>query len=821
MKDRWERRALALLGGGLAGVYYLDFSPGVKKALFAALVLALLAAHRWKPQDFWGKVYKPEVVLLAATAVTGFIYGLIAVMALPQPMVIDGLKVEGTILDIKKKSDRWETVLLLTDAAHPESAGIALNGKYLLYIYPDRQGEWPEAWQELRPGDRVATTVRLEWVKPKGTAGGVDPQLYYYVQGLKGKLKLRGDTVLLERGEAPLTWRIRDDVAQELNRFHPEWAGIFEGIVFGDTANISDEAAEIYRVAGVWHVFAASGSNVAFVLALSYFLFRYLPPPLRIGFTVAMLILYALLCGGNAPIVRATILGIAALGGMLGKGKLAGTRLLWLAGAGMFVFKPLWIKDIGFQLSFAASWGIMALSPYLLKTRLLYSMPALLRTAAAVAFAAQIAVFPLLILAFHRVSLIGIVTNVFILFVLGAVLELGLIGVILTPLGILAVPFFQVGIWLIQLADALLRAMVSFPWSEAWVVNPGLPFVLCWYLAIGVLLVGRHRAEFVLTVYWRKLRRWLPLNHEKMSFLGEKFSLKWVALGLLLLLLLSPWTRDDVLRVSFIDVGQGDAILIEGPGGRALLVDTGPAYDDYNAGESVVLPYLLHKGIKRLEGLILTHEHLDHTGGVTPVLARMPVNWVGIPDTGGEVFEEGWEGVLPSAYLENAAKLITLREGDRINLGDRVTLDVIAPSGHIRGTRSDANNNSVVLRVRYGAMDVLLTGDVELEGLAEIADNGWLGDGKIEVLKVPHHGSRYSFDPLIWDEVHPELAVITVGSNAFGHPAPEVVEYWQERGVPVYRTDYHGTVEVEIDGTGIYVKSGRRMTGYQAMWNGD
>ena len=489
MKDPWIGRAAALLVGGLSGAYLPE---QVRLWVFGVLVLLGVRLVLWRPRDFFGRVFRPEILLLGASLVLGFVYGTLADRSLPEPLILDHVEIVGLLKDYNIFEDRAVGIVRVeemgTDVIVQKNASDVmkdvaatstdlrqeLKGQtYRLTVYADKLGQISGEWKRVLPGDLVSFRARLERPKSLGTPGAFDLRLHNGVRGLSGALSAQGDVILLSAGEQGLTWKIRQQVRSRLQAWDPEETGVLEGILFGDTSRIPDSVQERYKVTGVLHVFAASGSNVAFVLGLTWMLLSFLPKQIRIGGTILVLLLYAALCGGNAPIVRATVLGIVVLLGRLGRGKVATLRWLFFAAVGLFIQNPLIIQDLGFQLSFAAAWGIVVLTPRILKGKLLARIPKLCRFAVAGTLAAQVATLPLLISAFHRLSLIGFFANVFILFILGSVLEVGLIGVILSFSWGLSAPLFQVSLWLLAGTNLILKMLAELPYADVWVLNPG------------------------------------------------------------------------------------------------------------------------------------------------------------------------------------------------------------------------------------------------------------------------------------------------------------------------------------------------------------
>jgi len=542
-----------------------------------------------------------------------------------------------------------------------------------------------------------------------------------------------------------------------------------------------------YYTAGIIHVLCVSGLHVGFVLAGVYLIAGALGVPKRLYLLilVPVLIFYAVMTGLGPAVFRASVMAVLVLAAaLLGRERDWPTAVALAAGV-LLLINPLYIHELGFQLSFAATWGILYLGPLLGGFRIRCSLPHWLTISLQVTLAAQLATMPLLIYHFNLISFIAPLANLLLVPLVGVIMLAGFTGCVT---GLVFLPFAEIinagtGA-LIDLFLALAGMLNSIPGAAAYVNTPPWSAVPLWFAGL-VLMAETVRGQYKLP----------GINRGKTGLA--------VVGVLLMLVLIWPWDgTGGRMQVHFVDVGQGDSILVRFPGGKTMLVDTGgrPGEPDEArvTGDAVVVPYLRHLGINRLNALVITHPHEDHAGGVPAVLEKLKVDAMVITDA------PGYDEIIALA-ASFRVPVYRAGTGQALQLDERVDVLVLAPGKGDAVDGLSANDASLVLRLDYRDSSFLLTGDIEEQAQRLLLAGGT--DLQSDVFKVPHHGSR-SYEPRFYNEVAPEFAVIQVGeNNRFGHPAADAVDTLMSSDARVLRTDRDGAVLITTEGVNIKVQT--------------
>jgi competence protein ComEC len=625
------------------------------------------------------------------------------------------------------------------------------------------------------PGALLEVVVTV--TRPRGpeVEGGFDEAAYLRRQGIHVVLRGGRFRVVGRRGGlGAVADGLRRSVARSLAAVPPgERRAVLAGVVLGEDEGLDEELRDRFRASGLYHLLAVSGQNVAYVVAGMILLAWTLGFPRWIGELGALVavFLYVLAVGWQPSVVRAGVAGGLASLAWLASRPRDRWYFLLVGAAVLLAWSPYSLLEPGFQLSFAAVAAIFVLVPQIEARLEGYPLPAKLAEVVALSAACGAATAPILWLHFGAIPVYSLVANALAAPVVAPLLGLALAAAALHPV----VP---------EAASALV-------WIDGWLAAylalcarlvGGLPYA---QVESAHALLGLLAGALLLTLLVRARRAW---------------AWRSAAAACVLVLVVVAWRSipgdapppPTGLRITVLDVGQGDAILLQVPEG-AVLVDQGPP-------EADVAGQLEDLGLEDLVALVLTHPQRDHIGGAADVLDAVDVGAVLDPRIPARS-EDHDEAV--AAARENDVPVVGVRAGRLLRIGG-LRLDVLWPDGPAP-PGDDPNNHAVVLVASYGQIDALLTADAEGNVTVPIRPP------PVEILKVAHHGSADAGLPALLDLIDPEIAVVSVGrDNDYGHPTRSTMgALTGVSGLDVYRTDLDGRVTIETDGKRISVTQER------------
>lgn len=706
---------------------------------------------------------------------------------------------------VRPPDARWGTVHAVMRVERGEMGGHGRRAAGLVLV--ERRGAPSLPW---RYGDRVWVSGRLEPPRSARNPGGFDERAYRRRQGIGYVLSADGGPVgwrLLSRGEGrpvlALAYYLRGRLAAVASAtLPPQEAALLKGLALGDRAGLSPDLSEDYRRAGLSHILSVSGLHVGFVAGALLALVRPLPlgPRGRAALVLPVLALYTLITGAQPPVIRAAIMFAAlVVARCLGR---PGDSPHHLALAFMVILfgRPAALFEAGFQLSFAATMGIATLAQPL-RDRLAAAprprrLPPWVAAGLATTLAAQLATFPLVVYYFSAISPVSLAANLVAVPLAGVAVPLGSAGVVA---GLVWMPAAALINRLTALVLTVLNDVVhwfaAWPWSSVDLPSPLPAGVALSYAA----LVWLCRAPLAAALAGNPRLRYRaaggpgPAGPGRVRYRAAAVAA--AAVVCIALLWRPPAVGRWPVEVVFLDVGQGDGMVLHLPGRRTMVIDGGPP--PRQAGVRTPLAaYLRHRGIRRVDVLVVTHGDADHIGGLRPVVEgfRLGEVW-----HGAGAWRDPAAARLLAAARGKGGRLRPLRRGDTLAPAPGVRALVLNPRGQpSAGSPADDNNSALVLRLSYGQASFLFAADLEWEGERDVLRS--VLPVASTVLKVGHHGGETSSAAPFLRTVAPRVAVIQVGYNAYGHPGRRVLSRLAATGASVWRTDRSGAVTVRTDG---------------------
>ncbi|MFV9510986.1 DNA internalization-related competence protein ComEC/Rec2 [Tepidibacillus sp. LV47] len=593
---------------------------------------------------------------------------------------------------------------------------------------------------------------------------------------------------------------LQNQLAKPFDQYlsHPQ-SGFMKSLILGNRQDLSPEIRDDFSNLGLSHIIAISGLHLTILtLIISFLLSKLgLTREKRGIITGIFLIFYLFLVGASASVVRATLMSLITLYGLMFRRPFLSLQSMGLTFLFMTFYNPKWMDDIGFQLSFVVTFFLVWGYPRV-ETWLRDKVPSWLRGAFTVLIVTQLASFSLVFYHFHQYSFFSWLANLLFVPIFSfAVLPMGFL---LLLLSLFHLPF---AVWVGHLLDVLLYLLFN---------------VIAIFSQLRVLQFFGHFSWWIVILFYFFLVWSLTRKEIKESFLSYQtkkylFALeKGVLIISMILWLASFLFSPDNAQVTMLDVGQGDSLLIESPDGETILIDSGgtlsfikePAWkqrkDPFQVGEDIVLPYLHYQGINELDYAVLTHEDADHIEGYLTLVEQIPIHWFivgeGFPRT--ELGEK-----LYTKLKQKQIPIKVIKEGEsHLSLDPNTVITFISLGSK---PKEKENNQSLITYAKLYQTQFLFMGDLEVEGEKQLIQNYSLPH--IDFLKVGHHGSQTSTSQSLLDHLQPKEALISVGvHNRYHHPSLEVIQRLKERGIHIWQTDQDGAILIKVNPKGYEIK---------------
>lgn len=639
-----------------------------------------------------------------------------------------------------------------------------------------------------RAGSILNISGVCQEIKEPGNPGQFDLKKYYETKEIqmvlnKGKVLSAGRTY----------WHIRQflwDVRERFKRTflqiaNEENASVLDAMLLGDKKELDPEVKKLYQDNGIAHILAISGLHISMLGMALHKLLRKLGISWYLSAAAAGAIMsaYGLMTGFGVSTTRAVIMFLVyLLAGILGR-TYDILSALALSAVLILTENPRYLTDAGFLLSFFAVLGVAVLAPLI---RNICSCKNKLLESFLVSLAIQLTTIPIVLYYYFEIPLYGVLLNLVVIPLMSLVLGFGIAG------GISGLIFVPAGIFLVSpcyyilgLYKYLCAAVLNLPLAKIIVGKPDLWQMVVYYLLLLAICLIKSKQKS-----------------------GEIFKWVWGTAFMMFLISRQPGSG---MRITFLDVGQGDGICIQAPGGINCLIDGGSS-DVKQAGSKRIEPFLKSRGIRKIDYLFISHMDADHINGIMELLEAYALNLAGENASGVSIRRL----VLPKLakkdeeYLEieklakkNKIMVLYFQKGDKI-LNGRFSFSCLHPSQY--SASEDRNENSMVLQMEYKDFRVFFAGDVEGAGEEEMIDSKELK--RADILKVAHHGSRNSTPDTFLDAVRPGIGILSCGKdNRYGHPHVELINRLKRAGVAYYATMDYGALEVSSNGRGMDIRS--------------
>ena len=601
---------------------------------------------------------------------------------------------------------------------------------------------------------------------------------YNYKQYLKTK-KIIG-TVELEKAKilkssnGSFIHNIQKYIKDTINgTLTDEEGNLLLAILLGDKDKLSEDIQESFKTSNLSHMLAVSGAHVSYIiLGLTYVLQNSIIGK-KNGKIVCIIFLLAFMAITNftPSVTRACIMAILTLFSSIIYRKSDVYTNISVAALITLIFNPYSLLDLGFQLSYGGTIGIIIFIKRIQEKKSNSKVINYIKQMALVSIYANIIIIPIMMYHFNTVSFTFIISNIMASPILGIIVITGFLFIITSitvkPLTSLIAIFIKP---ILSILIKISQICSKLPFSNILVVTPYMFNVISYYAII---------------LYCIKSKK------------NNKCKIIICLLIVLILINFIIYIFPQKLRIFFIDVGQGDSTLIITPDKKTVLIDGGGS-DSFDVGEKVLLPYLLDRRILKIDYVLISHFDTDHCGGILTIMEKVKVKNIIISEQAEH--SENYER-FKKLMIHKKIRLIEVKKGDKIKIGRYSEFKILFPTSRLL-SENPLNNNSIVAQFNYNNFKMLFTGDIE-----KLAEQQILKAEKAEIradiLKVAHHGSKTSSIPEFIKAVKPKIALIGVGkNNTFGHPNQQTIKNLENIKCRIYRTDLQGEIIIKIDQKG-------------------
>lgn len=747
-----------------------------------------------------GVYFKQSILLILLAGITGIVFWkiikkkkIIIIAVCIVPCLLSFLQINNVNNKYNKMYKLDDENIAITgivcsqikETDYKYSTNIKLENKLKLTVYIDKK----EDVSKLEYGNKISVIGTYKKPTERRNYKGYDYMKYLKTKKICGSLIVDGEVKLIKTKNINPIFTIINKLSlifkQNLKKLLSEQeAELEQGILLGDTSDIESEIKDDFRKCNLSHMLAVSGAHLSYlvlgintVLSKKAFGIRR-----RKILSIIFILIFMVIVNMSPSVVRAGISTIIAIFATLIYRKQDTYTTISIALLLTLLNNPFAIFDVGLQLSYLATLSIIVFYSKFTQKQFNNKVKKYLYESAMLTFSANILILPIIIYEFNTIPINSVISNLLAGPLLGICIILGMftviISIILFPVSKLIAFPLQI---ILKILIKIIELISKIPFGNYTVKTPWFIVVFLTYVIIATLIYNKKRITKILTM---------------------------VTLIIFVVMQVCTFINiDGKLKIYFIDVGQGDSMLVRTVRGKNILIDGGGSKDpDYDIGEKILVPYLLDRRIKTLDYVIISHFDEDHATGVAQILGKIDVSSIILTR---QLEENDIYRHILSIAKEKKIKLIYVKEGDVLKIGG-IKISIIHPENKLM-INNPMNNNSIVCKVEYNSFSMLLTGDIEMEAEELILRKNI--NLKADVLKVAHHGSKTSTTGEFLKAINPKVALIGVGkNNNFGHPSNEVIQRLKENGTRIYRTDENGEISITVNKKGRIIKIQRCIT---------
>lgn len=683
--------------------------------------------------------------------------------------------IEGIVVSDKRDKEYKEVYDL--DVKKIDGIKIEKSKKYLLNIKKSKE-------MNIKFGDYIKINAKIEQPSKARNYMGFDYQRYLKSKKIIATIIDVENVEILDVNKANIAESIfnsvRNNIKKIMYKLLPKDAKeLVVGMMIGDKEELDANITENFKNSNLTHMLAVSGAHISYVILGLNLILKKISNRFRKIFIIFFLIFFVGVTNFTPSVQRASIMAILLLvSTVLYKSQDTYTSIAF-SGLVILIINPYSFFDIGFQLSFGGTIGIVLMYNNLMKRfKQKRKLKGYIVSSICVSVCANLIIIPIMAFNFNTVSLTFWISNLFAGPFLGVIIILGfcmyLISFVIFPIAkIISIPLK----YLIYILLVIVKYCSKIPFSSITIRTPYIFEILIYYIVL-----------------------YLVFNYAKI----KPYFKKLVVIIMIVILIANSCIyvkNHGKMIIYFIDVGQGDSTLIRTAQSKIILIDGGGSENSsFNVGEKTLLPYLLDRKITVLDYVVISHFDTDHCGGILYLMEHIKVKNIIISKQGKESSNYN---KFKNIVLDKGISVIFAKKGDKIKIDNETYMDVLFPSNNLISDNI-LNNNSIVTKICYNNFSILFTGDVEEIAEKEICSQyNTTNKLKANILKVAHHGSKTSSTAEFIKMVKPQIALIGVGEkNKFGHPNNGVIQRLKNMNTKIYRTDKMGEIVIQINNMG-------------------